>query len=90
MELHQRTVNIAEAKKRFSEILGKVVFGKETIVVTKRGKPMVEIIPFQKKRKHPGDMKGFLNNDDSFFEDIETFRKQFPRMMRKKRKNVSS
>ncbi len=82
MSIEQRKVNVAEAKKKFSELLGRVAFGKETIIVTKRGKPLVEIIPFQKKKKHPADVKGWLDNDDSFFKDINLFRKTLPRILK--------
>ena len=36
----EETVNVAEAKKHFSELLGRVAFGKKHILITKRGKPM--------------------------------------------------
>ena len=38
------TVNVAEAKKHFSELLGQVAFGKKHILITKRGKPFVALI----------------------------------------------
>ena len=41
----EETVNIAEAKKYFSEILGRVAYGKKHILITKRGKPMARLVP---------------------------------------------
>ena len=41
----QETVSIAEAKKTFSELLGKVAYGKKRIIITKRGKPMALLSP---------------------------------------------
>ena len=33
----EETVNVAEAKKHFSELLGRVAYGNQQIVITKRG-----------------------------------------------------
>ena len=39
------SLNVAEAKKRFSDLLGRVAYGGETIVITRRGKPMAKLVP---------------------------------------------
>ena len=39
------SLNVAEAKKQFSDLLGRVAYGGETIVITRRGKPMAKLVP---------------------------------------------
>lgn len=80
----EKQVNIAEAKKHFSEIVGKVAYGNVTFVFMKRGVPMAKLVPVGKNRKHPADVKGWLSPDDPFFTDIESFRSYIPRMVRRK------
>ena len=67
----EETVNIAEAKKHFSELLGKVAFGKKRILITKRGKPMARLVPADGIDMHLSNAKGWLENDDPFFVAIE-------------------
>ena len=45
MIMIQKTINIADAKKHFSDLLGRVAYGKEQIIITKRGKPMARLVP---------------------------------------------
>jgi prevent-host-death family protein len=37
-------VSVAEAKREFSELCNRAGYGRETIVVTKRGKPLAAIV----------------------------------------------
>jgi len=67
----EETVNVAEAKKHFSALLGRVAFGKKHILITKRGKPMARLVPADEINLHLCDAKGWLENDDSFFADID-------------------
>jgi prevent-host-death family protein len=63
-----RRVNVAEAKKSLSELLGRVAYGKETITILKRGRPMAQLVPVSEaKRPHPADIKGWLDENDPFF-----------------------
>lgn len=39
-----KRISAVDARAQFSEILGMVRFGKETVIVEKQGKPMVAII----------------------------------------------
>ncbi len=39
------SLNVAEAKRRFSDLLGRVADGGETILITRRGKPMAKLVP---------------------------------------------
>lgn len=75
-------INIAEAKKHLSEIIGKVAFAKESVLLTKRGIPMAEINPVSRAGKHPADVKGWLDDDDDFFGILES-RKSLPRVLKK-------
>ena len=61
-------VNVAEAKRSFSELLGRVAYGQETITILKRGRPMAQLVPIGKSnRRHPADIKGWLDEKDPFF-----------------------
>ncbi|MDH3599375.1 MAG: type II toxin-antitoxin system prevent-host-death family antitoxin [Candidatus Tectomicrobia bacterium] len=67
-------VNVAEAKRRFSDLLGRVAYGKETITITRRGKPMAKLVPISSEDKPPhlADVQGWLNEDDAFFSTMDT------------------
>ncbi len=65
------TVNIAKAKKHFSELLGQVAFGKKHILITKRGKPMARLVPADEIDTHLREAKGWLEDDDPFFDAID-------------------
>ena len=67
----EETVNVAEAKKKFSELLGRVAFGKKHILITKRGKPMARLVPADEINIHLGNAKGWLEDDDPFFDTID-------------------
>jgi len=40
-------LSVAEAKKRFSEIMGRVVYGGERFIIEKRGTPAVAVISLE-------------------------------------------
>jgi prevent-host-death family protein len=69
--MRDQSVNVAEAKKHLSELLGRVAFGKEHILITKRGKPMARLVPAEEEKKHLADAKGWLENGDDFFATME-------------------
>lgn len=69
--MDEETINVAEAKKRLSEILGRVAYGKHHILITKRGKPMARLVPVQENDRHLGNANGWLLDDDPFFDIIE-------------------
>ena len=60
-------VNVAEAKKSLSELLGRVAYGQETIVISKRGRPMARLVPVEIPKPHLADVKGWLDDEDPFF-----------------------
>jgi len=51
--MNEQTISVADAKKHFSELLGKVAHGKEQILITKRGKPMARLVPAEQADSHP-------------------------------------
>jgi prevent-host-death family protein len=67
----ERSVNVADAKKHLSELLGCVAYGGEHIVITKRGKPMARLVPAEEDVKHLADARGWLDEGDPFFDTIE-------------------
>ncbi len=69
--MNQETISIAEAKKTFSELLGKVAYGKKRFVITKRGKPMALLSPPEKNDSPIFEFKGWLNGYDPFFSSID-------------------
>ncbi len=87
--MKKRSVSVAEAKQNLSDILGRVAYGKETITITRRGKPVARLVPVDKggRSLHLADAKGWLPADDTFFEIIERVianrAKHRPRILRK-------
>ncbi|MGO8944304.1 MAG: type II toxin-antitoxin system Phd/YefM family antitoxin [Syntrophobacteraceae bacterium] len=69
--MSRKTINVVEAKKHLSELLGRVAYGGEQIVITKRGKPMAVLTPAAEESKHLAEAKGWLNDEDAFFEIID-------------------
>jgi prevent-host-death family protein len=67
------SINVAEAKRRFSDLLGRVAYGKEQITITRRGRPMVTLVPpdLVSHRPHLAEVKGWLSNDDPFFDTMD-------------------
>ena len=67
-------VNVAEAKRHFSDLLGRVAYGKESITITRRGKPMAKLVPISSEDQQPhlADVQGWLDEDDPFFSRIDT------------------
>jgi prevent-host-death family protein len=68
-----RELNIAEAKKHFSELLGRVAYGGERITISKRGKPMAVLVPPEdpSAQSNLAKLEGWLEPDHPFFESIE-------------------
>ena len=69
--MNEETINVAEAKKHFSELLGRVAYSKKHILITKRGKPMARLIPAGEVAVHLGNAHGWLEDDDPFFDAID-------------------
>ncbi|HYA41848.1 MAG TPA: type II toxin-antitoxin system prevent-host-death family antitoxin [Syntrophobacteraceae bacterium] len=54
-----------------SELLGRVAYGGEQIVITKRGKPLARLVPATVEAEHLAEAKGWLDSDDDFFKTID-------------------
>lgn len=87
----EQSINVAEAKKRLSDLLGRVAYGKETILIMRRGRPMARLIPPDEQAVAQGlaAVKGWLPDDDPFFtavDEVLTGRvKHRPRVLPKSR-----
>ena len=66
-------VNVADAKKQFSDLLGRVAYGGETILITRRGRPMAKLVPPDEPedRKGLGSVRGWLAEDDPFLGAVD-------------------
>jgi prevent-host-death family protein len=67
------TINVADAKRYFAALLGRVAYGGETIIITRRGKPMARLVPVDADivAPHVADAQGWLEDDDPFFTTID-------------------
>ena len=63
--------SLAEAEARFCELVQKAMLGEE-VVVTKRNKPVVRIVPFYLGKRRPGTGKGMWVSPD-FVEPLDSF-----------------
>ncbi len=87
-----KSYSVAEAKKHFSDLLGRVAFAGESITISKRGKPLAMLIPSNKEpaEDHLSKVEGWLDDNDPFSHIIDQMvhdrRKHVPRM-RRARKN---
>jgi prevent-host-death family protein len=66
-----RSVSAREANQQFSRLLGEAANGEE-IVITRRGKPAVRLVPVEEARqpRRPGALKGKLKLPESFFDPL--------------------
>jgi len=82
-----KQVSVVEAKRQFSDLLGRVAYGKERVVITRRGRPMVILIPPDHGwgTPHLAEARGWLENRDPFFETmaqiVEAHRTHRPRVL---------
>jgi prevent-host-death family protein len=68
-----RRMDVAEAKKRFSELLGHVAFGGARVLITRRGRPMARLVPVDEPGPGSGlaDVRGWLEDDDPFLQELD-------------------
>jgi prevent-host-death family protein len=66
-------VNVAEAKRRLSDLLGRVAYGGETVLITRRGRPMARLVPPGEPGEGEGlaAARGWLDADDPFFAAVD-------------------
>ncbi len=88
--MNNNTFDVAEAKKHFSEILGRVAYGGEHITISKRGKPLAVLVPPSElsQKDHLSKTKGWVENDDPLFKIIDQVVRgratHTPRILRRK------
>ena len=71
--IKEQVFNVAEAKKHLSDLLGRVAYGRETILITRRGRPMAKLVPVNQEEEstHLASLQGWLEEDDPFFKVID-------------------
>ncbi len=64
-------VSVYHARAEFSRLIERAIAG-EDIVITRRGKPAVRLVPVeeQRVRRKPGALKGLFEVTDEFFEPL--------------------
>jgi len=86
-----KNYSVVEAKKHFSELLGRVAYGGESILISKRGKPFAMLVPSSRETAgdHLSKVAGWLEETDSFFKIVDqTIRareRHLPRIRRSRR-----
>jgi prevent-host-death family protein len=67
-----KAVSVADAKREFSDLLGRVAYGGETVLITRRGKPMAKLVPVEREERETRfSGVGWLDDDDPFFEIMD-------------------
>ena len=65
-----KTMPVTEFRTHALKVLGEVAETREHVVVTRRGKPLAEIIPFAGKRTAPGRLAEALVFEDDIVSPI--------------------
>lgn len=70
------TVNIAEAKSKFSNLLAQVGIGKEEIVIAKRDKPLAVLLPYETFLKMKKQLSAKIDRDtiDTLSSSLEKYK----------------
>ena len=70
----QSIITLSEAKAKFSELINKIIFKKETFIVTKKGRKVAVVIPVEKYRPEDSDglidAKGALGELDESIDEM--------------------
>jgi prevent-host-death family protein len=91
VKMIHKEFSVAEAKKHFSEILSRVAYGHERIIILKRGKPLAVLLPPQEasKEDHLSKVQGWLEEDDPFFTIMDRIvsdrKKHVPRILKSRK-----
>lgn len=66
-------LNVADAKRSFSDLIGRVAYGRETIVIMRRGRPVAKLVPLDAapEPRHPAEITGWLEDDDPFLQAVD-------------------
>lgn len=66
------TISVYEARANLSKLIERVLAGEE-VVITRRGKPAVRLVPAEEETRpprRPGALKGLFEVPDEFFEPL--------------------
>ena len=74
MVMKDLEMSVAEAKMRFSELVNRVAYAGEKIVITKRGRPVAQLSALAEKGL--GSVKGWLDDDDPYFKEVREIEKR--------------
>jgi prevent-host-death family protein len=83
--------SVGEAKKHFSELLSRVAYGGERIMIAKRGKPLAMLVPpaAEPDSDHLSKVEGWLENGDPFFkivdQTVQNRQKHLPTILKSRR-----
>jgi prevent-host-death family protein len=64
-----KTVGVAEAKAKFSELLGRVLHRGERIIVQRRGKPVAALVPMEDLKRTEVQSGDWLDDVAGLFAD---------------------
>jgi prevent-host-death family protein len=53
-------ISVAEAKRRFADVLGEVRYGRRRFIVERNGTPMAALVPLDEMKLEPEPRGGFL------------------------------
>lgn len=64
-------IGMHQAKTQFSKLIKKILLGEEEIIISKSGKPVAKIVPFQEEKKRvSGKYSGQIQISDDFDDDL--------------------
>ena len=82
-------VSVAGAKNRLSELLARVAYGGAHVLITRRGRPMARLVPFESVDAGQGlaDVTGWLDDSHPFIAGVEEIvaarRRHLPRALKR-------
>jgi len=82
-------VSVAAAKNHLSELLGRVAYGGETVLITRRGRPMARLVPpdFLDEGRGLADVTGWLDDAHPFLAAVDDIvaarRRHVPRALKR-------
>lgn len=67
-----KTTTVANAKARLSELIGQVAHAGDSVLITRRGRPVAKLVPVSTPaRRHLAKVKGWLDRGDPFFDAVD-------------------
>ncbi len=61
------TLSTADFKRKLSDCLARVAYKGETLVITRRGRPVAQVSPVEEAPCHLAQVQGWLDDSDPFF-----------------------